>query len=89
MSSWTLIITAVGSIGWLLILREGLQRWAQNGLNNGSVDQEIKVNYCAKPIGRLRLITLEWQNHIYCIAIDMQGSYVQVIDKHPIKKATT
>ncbi|MDP3640892.1 MAG: hypothetical protein Q8R43_00440 [Alphaproteobacteria bacterium] len=89
MSSWTLIITAMGSLGWLLLLREGLQRWSQNGLNNGSADQEFQINYCAKPLGRLRLVTLEWQGTIYCIAVDIQGSYVQVIDKHPIKRATS
>lgn len=89
MSSWTLIITAIGSIGWLLLLREGLQRWSQNGLNRGVADQEFQINYCAKPLGRLRLVTLEWQDTLYCIAVDMQGSYIQVIDKHPIKRAST
>jgi hypothetical protein len=89
MSNLTLIITAIGSIGWLLLLREGLQRWSQKGLNRGAADQEFQLNYCATPLGRLRLVTLEWQNHIYCIAVDMQGAYVQVIDKHPIKRSST
>jgi hypothetical protein len=89
MSNWTLIITAIGSLGWLLLLREGLQRWSQSGLNRGVEDQEFQIKYCAKPLGRLRLVTLEWQSHIYCIAVDMQGSYVQVIDKHPIKRSST
>ena len=89
MSNWTLIITAIGSIGWLLLLREGLQRWSQNGLSRGTADQEFQINYSAKPLGRLRLVTLEWQDYTYCIAVDMQGSYVQVIDKHLIKRSST
>lgn len=89
MSNWTLIITAIGSIGWLLLLREGLQLWSQNGLSRGTADHEFQINYAAKPLGRLRLATLEWQGYTYCIAVDMQGSYVKVIDKHPIKRSPT
>lgn len=89
MSNWTLIITALGSLGWLLLLREGLQRWSQAGLNRGTADQDFQITYSTKPLGRLRLVTLEWQQHIYCIAVDMQGAYVQVIDKHPIKRSSS
>jgi hypothetical protein len=88
MSNWTLIITAIGSIGWLLLLREGLQRWSQNGLTSGSADESFQISYASKPLGRLRLATLEWQDYTYCIAVDMQGAYVKVIDKHPIKRSS-
>lgn len=89
MTSWTLIITAIGSIGWLLLLREGLQRWSQKGLSRANANQEFNVRYAAQSLGRLKLITLEWQDYTYCIAVDMHGSYIQVIDKHPINRSST
>lgn len=88
MSNWTLIITAIGSLGWLLILREGLQRWSQNGLSRGTVEQDFQITYCSKLIGRLRLATFEWQDYTYCVAVDTHGAYIQVIDKHPIKRSS-
>lgn len=87
MTSWTVIITALGSIGWLLILREGLQQYAQRGLSKQSSPSEFQINYCSKPLGRLQLVTLEWRDYTYCMAVDINGSYVQIIDKRPNTKA--
>lgn len=87
MISWTVIITAFGSIGWLLILREGLQRYAQRGLTQPTQPSEFQLNYCPKPLGRLQLVTLEWRDYTYCIAVDINGTYLQVIDKRPLQKA--
>ncbi len=89
MTSWTIIITAIGSIGWLLLLREGLQRFAQRGLAKTTQQSEFQINYCPKPLGRLQLVTLNWQDYTYCIAVDTNGSYLQVIDKRPIQKASS
>jgi hypothetical protein len=89
MTNWTVIITAIGSIGWLLILREGLQRYAQRGLAKTTPPSEFQVNYCPKPLGRLQLVTLEWRDYTYCMAVDINGSYVQIIDKRPIQKASS
>lgn len=89
MTSWTIIITAIGSIGWLLVLREALLRFAQRGLNKTTQPSEFQVNYCPKPLGRLQLVTLEWRDYAYCIAVDINGSYLQVIDKRPIQKASS
>lgn len=82
----TFIITAVGALGWLLILREGLQRWSQLGLNKLSSSSEFELGNMSKPLGRIRLVTVEWHKHVYCLAIDMQGAYVQLIDKYPLEK---
>ena len=89
MTSWTIIITAIGSIGWLLLLREGLQRFAQRGLAKTTQPSEFQINYSPKPLGRLQLVTLNWQDYTYCIAVDMNGSSLQVIDKRPIQKASS
>jgi hypothetical protein len=88
MTSWTVIITALGSIGWLLLLREALQRFAQRGLSQITQPTEFRINYYPKPIGRLQLITLDWRNHTYCIAVDINGSNLHVIDKRPIEEAS-
>lgn len=82
----TLVVTAVGALGWLLILREGLQRWSQLSLNKLSKNVDFQLRNISQPLGRIRLITIEWHNHVYCLAVDMQGAYVQLIDKYPIKE---
>lgn len=88
--SWTLIITAFGSLGWLLILREALQRWTtlKTG-NNKHGSQTFQIQNFSQPIGRIRFTTLTWNNHEYCLAVDMQGAYIQLIDKRPLTKEKT
>lgn len=85
MVNWTLIITAVGALGWLLVLREVLQHLSQSGISKLPKDSEFKIQHFSKPLGRVRFVTIEWRSYVYCVAVDMQGAYVQLIDKHPIK----
>jgi hypothetical protein len=81
--NWTLILAAIGTLGWLLILREGLQRWSQNNVTRWTTSSEFQIHHFSKPLGRIRLVTVEWHDHIYCLAVDIQGAYVQLIDKYP------
>jgi hypothetical protein len=81
--NWTLILAAIGTLGWLLILREGLQRWSQNNVTRWTTSPEFQIHHFSRPLGRIRLVTVEWHDHIYCLAVDIQGAYVQLIDKYP------
>ncbi len=82
--SWTLLVTAFGALGWLLILREGLQRFNSFQTRKNISSQAFKFKEFSQPLGRVRFVTMEWNEHKYCLAIDMQGAYVQMIDKSPL-----
>lgn len=88
MVSWTVIISAIGVLGWLLLLREGLQRWAnlRLGKTKSGTPLPFKLQNFSHPVGRIRFTTLTWNNNEYCLAVDMQGAYVQLIDKRPLDK---
>lgn len=90
-SGMSTVIIGVGAIGWLLLLREALQRWSTSRLggDQSRSSSTFKIQGFSKPLGRVRLTTLIWNNHEYCLAVDMQGAYVQVIDKRQLQKDST
>lgn len=80
---WDIFINAIGALGWLLLIREGLQRYVKLSHSTSRDSNAFQIQHYSKPLGRIRLVTVNWQDVTYCLAVDMQGSYVQLIDKRP------
>lgn len=86
MTHWSIIITAIGAIGWLLLLREMLLRW-QQGRANFISNSPFIITGSSRPVGRIQFISMEWKDHEYCIAVDVQGAYMHLLDKHPLQRS--
>jgi hypothetical protein len=79
------IISALGILGWLIIIKEALQKWNLQKTNSQNTLSDLKVGLSSIGLGRLRFSTIFWNNKEYCIAWDMQNGQMCVVDSKEIK----